>query len=304
MPTTSASEKAAATAMKTFDDLFQESNQAQRKFAARVTVFEGGGDGKFPVPRQYGRHAGGPRSSSVDEDGREGDRPPELSPKATARAYNEYEDILRDDWEPNFGPESPTRFSQQAQRFYDHGPKKFESGTEARESETFVNPVSTHVNPLSSSSSGGQWHDLIGSAKKASSTAKKVLTATEEEETKPAESPSEPEPPSSSFGSRGGWSNLKRQWQFTQQLQKNRNLAVNAALLSDYRVASIRLLSMELFRSLDKEEFGFITYDHVGNMKSAVWGWRANLAAQGGAADGLSALTAGEGGTSGVDDIR
>ena len=57
-------------------------------------------------------------------------------------------------------------------------------------------------------------------------------------------------------------------------MQKNRNLAVNAALLSDYRIANIRVLSQQLFRSLDKEEYGFITYSHVNNMKSAVWGWR------------------------------
>ena len=140
---------------RTFDDLFQESSQAQRKFAARVTVYEGADElqGRFPIPKQYGRYAVGDQKGEVELREREKDRPPESTPKG-AVVYNEYENILRDDWEPNLGPPSPPKFSQAAQRFYDLGPKRFERGDKEDNSETFVNPVSTHVNPLSVASGG------------------------------------------------------------------------------------------------------------------------------------------------------
>ncbi|QDZ20805.1 hypothetical protein HOP50_04g33260 [Chloropicon primus] len=292
---------------RTFDDLFQESSQAQRKFAARVTVFgedEALTSARYPIPKHFGKYDASGQSESesagkAEELQFERDRPPESPPKAPQPTYNEYEDILRDDWQPNLGPPNAPKLSQGARNFFDLGPKKFEVGEE-RDSETFVNPVSTHVNPLSSSGGGPTgFAALVSSAKKASSAAKRVLTGEEEAEVasgSSAEADARPAP------SAGGWKTLQRQWQFTQQLQKNRTLAVNAALLSDYRIANIRVLSMQLFRSLDKEEFGFVTYDHVRNMKSAVWGWRGGGTAA--KTDVEEALTAGEGGSSGVDDIR
>ena len=316
-------------ASRTFDDLYQESSQAQRKFAARVTVYDQDEalQGRFPIPRQYGRHEatskGGREEDKAAVDAilreRERDDPP-ASPPNAAQNYNEYESILRDDWEPNFGRSSPPKFSQAAQRFFDLGPKRFEAG-DPKESETFVNPVSTHVNPLSqhqlqsqnrqadpnqaSAGSGAPsgFAALVSSAKKASSAAKKVLHDTGEENDAKAEPTAGEQPTPEDVGRQagGGWRSLRRQWQFTQQIQKNMNVAVNAALLSDYRIANIRQLSMQLFRSLDKEEYGFITYDHVSDMKSAVWGWRGGGTQ---AREAAEALTVGEGGTSGVDDIR
>ena len=325
--------------VKTFDDLFQESHKAQRKFAARVTVYGGqeglAGDGRFPLPKQYGRHSQEPTPLVEETSSRsamsafEKDRPPALSPVQSRATLSEYEDILRDDWQPKLGPPNTPKASQVAQQFFDLGPKKFERGEE-KESEAFTNPnplvgpgpgpvpVSTHVNPLSSQGGGNRFLNLMKSAKKASSSAKKVLKEETEEESakeeeKAGESNNKPDEadgnvvdgggagqPSATSRLTGGWKRLQQQWQFTQQMQKNRNLAVNAALLSDYRIANIRVLSQQLFRSLDKEEYGFITYSHVNNMKSAVWGWRGEGTAQ----QDIGAVTAGQGGTSGVDDIR
>ena len=285
---------------KTFDDLFQESHDAQRKFAARVTVYGAPGESRYPLPKQFGRYGQTPRDTSNAEgngtDRAEG-REPTLSP--TSSGLNEYEDIMRDDWQPNLGPPNTPKFSQDAQSYYDWGPKRFEAGATDKESEAFINPVSTHVNPLSKSAEGGgQWHDLISSAKKATSSAQKVLKEEDEARAEPEKTEDDAEEGRKKPFS--GWKGLQRQWQFTQQIQKNRNPAVNAALLSDYRIANIRLLSMQLFRALDKEEYGFITYVHVNNMKSAVWGWRGEATAQ----KDLNALTVGEGGSSGVDEFR
>ena len=57
-------------ASRTFDDLYQESSQAQRKFAARVTVYDQDEalQGRFPIPRQYGRH------EATSKGGREEDK--------------------------------------------------------------------------------------------------------------------------------------------------------------------------------------------------------------------------------------